>query len=175
MEQVQRVFTCKLQLGDSWDYWHRLKTLKLYSLQCRRERYITIYTWKILGVVPNPTSRNNIILAQHHSWFGRTCCRKTVEGISQKLISLHVNSFTYKGPTLFNCLPRGIGNLTKCSTDVFKRHLDKFLPGLPVEPPIKNAHTMDSSQEHHTWPNNLPEQKNNLQRRTPELALMIDV
>ena len=33
----------------------RLKALKLYSLQRRRERYIIIYMFKIkIGLVPNP-------------------------------------------------------------------------------------------------------------------------
>jgi hypothetical protein len=37
------------------DYWTRLKTLKLYSLERRRERYTVLYMWKIIrGLVPNP-------------------------------------------------------------------------------------------------------------------------
>ena len=127
----------------------------------KRKVHSHIHTWKILeGVVPNPTFRNHMISAHHHPRFGPTCCRKTVYGISLKHMSFHVNSFTYEGPRLFTCLPRGIRNLTKCSTHVLKRHLDKFLQGLPDEPPIKNAHTA--------------EQKNNLQRRTPKLTLTID-
>lgn len=55
LEQVQRLFTRRL-VGDSINYWERLKHLRLYSLQRRRERYIAIYVWKILeGMVPNPT------------------------------------------------------------------------------------------------------------------------
>ena len=121
----------------------RLKTLKLYSLQRRRERHITIYTWKILEVVSNPTSRN-MISAQHRRRFGRTYCRKTVEGISQNLMSLHVNSFTYEGPT------------------------PKMLTHHRQQRPASN--TMPHQI---TLPD--PEQKNNVQRRTPKLSLMIDV
>jgi hypothetical protein len=33
----------------------RLKALKLYSLERRRERYTVLYMWKIIrGLVPNP-------------------------------------------------------------------------------------------------------------------------
>lgn len=35
------------------NYWERLKSLDLYSLEHRRERYIVIYTWKIAELVPS--------------------------------------------------------------------------------------------------------------------------
>ena len=40
------------------NYWDRLSRLKLYSLERRRERFIIIYTWKIItGLVPNLESQ----------------------------------------------------------------------------------------------------------------------
>ncbi|XP_076042165.1 uncharacterized protein LOC143026057 [Oratosquilla oratoria] len=55
LEQVKRVFRRKL-VRDSLNYWERLKILKLYSLERRRERYIMIYVWKVLeGTAPNPS------------------------------------------------------------------------------------------------------------------------
>ena len=32
---------------DSLDYWERLKELKMYSQERRRERYIIIFLWKV--------------------------------------------------------------------------------------------------------------------------------
>ena len=34
-------------------YWERLKSLKIQSLQRRRERYVIIHTWKILNNLTN--------------------------------------------------------------------------------------------------------------------------
>ena len=50
VEKVQRSFTRFISGMTGLSYPERLK---LYSLQCRRERYIIIYVWKILeGLVP---------------------------------------------------------------------------------------------------------------------------
>ena len=136
LEQAQRVFTRKLQAPGN--YWERLKFLGMYSLQRRRERYIIIYVWKILeDLVPNPMSpADGGIKAQHHQRFGRTCYRKSVEAATQRLKSIVATSFLYEGPRLFNCLPRDIRDMTKCSTDAFKSRLDKYLHCIPDEPPI---------------------------------------
>ena len=54
LESVQRSFTAKILGYSDMNYWDRLKSLKLSSLQRRRERCILIYMWKILNdIVPN--------------------------------------------------------------------------------------------------------------------------
>ena len=54
LESVQRSFTSKITAVHGLNYWERLKYLKLYSLQRRRERFIIIYMWKIyMGMYPN--------------------------------------------------------------------------------------------------------------------------
>ena len=46
-------------------YNERLKALKLYSLQRRRERYCIIYVWKVLeGLVPNVSHLANYCYSQ---------------------------------------------------------------------------------------------------------------
>ena len=47
LEAVQRSFTSKIENMENLDYWQRLKSLNLFSLQRRRERFIIIHTWKI--------------------------------------------------------------------------------------------------------------------------------
>ena len=58
LESVQNNFLKRIEcqtLKPSSDYWDRLATFKLYSLQRRRERYRIIYTWKIIhNFYPNP-------------------------------------------------------------------------------------------------------------------------
>ena len=54
IESVQRAFTRKIQSMNGLNYWERLKSLRLYSVQRRRERYVILYVFKILhGLVPN--------------------------------------------------------------------------------------------------------------------------
>ena len=61
IENIQRKFTKHITAMHSLPYENRLKHLKLYSLQRRRDRYIAIsayiiyiYIWKIMeGIVPN--------------------------------------------------------------------------------------------------------------------------
>ena len=36
------------------------------------------------------------------------------------------------GPQLFNCLPPFLRNMTKCSVEIFKEELDKYLMTIPV-------------------------------------------
>ena len=55
LEGIQREFTNKIEGMKMLNYWERLKSLKLSSLQRRRDRYILICMWKILhSKMPNP-------------------------------------------------------------------------------------------------------------------------
>ncbi|MPC53028.1 hypothetical protein E2C01_046912 [Portunus trituberculatus] len=93
------------------NYWERLKHLQLYLLQ-RRERYI-INVWKTLeGKVPNET-----------------------QGSTARLRTLLHNTFTNRRTHLFNCIPKELCNLTNITVECFKRRLDKWLSGIPDEPP----------------------------------------
>ena len=54
LEQVQRYFVRRISGIHHLNYWQQLRALSLYSLERRRERYMTIYVWRILeGQVPN--------------------------------------------------------------------------------------------------------------------------
>ena len=58
IEQVQRSFTRFITGMRPLSYDERLKSLHLYSVQRRFERYIIIYIWKILeSIVPNLSQR----------------------------------------------------------------------------------------------------------------------
>ena len=48
IEKVQRAFTKHISGIRDFSYSKRLETLKLYSLQRRRDRYSIIYVWKFL-------------------------------------------------------------------------------------------------------------------------------
>ena len=59
IEDVQRKFTSRIQKFNEYNeelgmltcttnYWQRLKELKIYSLERRRERYMILFMYKIL-------------------------------------------------------------------------------------------------------------------------------
>ena len=47
LESVQRHFLSKVSELKELDYWEKLKKFQMYSQERRRERYMTIFVWKI--------------------------------------------------------------------------------------------------------------------------------
>ena len=114
------------------NYWDRLASLKLMSLQRRRERYIIIYMWKIKeGSVPNDLSIG---------WYynERTGIQARIPKIPKckSRLKLHETSFCVIGPRLWNIIP---AQCTTCPTlETFKASLQTFLEGIPDLPPVGN-------------------------------------
>ena len=140
IEMVQRSFLRKLPVLRQLSYWQQLEKLKLYSQERRRERYIIIYIWKILeGQVPCLTSidGNPKVKCKWHTRRGRECIIPPVNRNAPRNIqAMKHASLPVRGQQLFNILPREIRNMTECTVDMFKRHLDKYLSTVPDEPQI---------------------------------------
>ena len=136
IEDLQKSFTRRIKNLHNKNYWERLQTLKLFSLQRRRERYIIIYTWCIIEkLVPNPGS----IMCYANPRQGRKCHVPLVKrGHWQKVI---YSSFKVQGPRLFNSLPKRLRDLTGCNKLKFKTELDKYLFTVPDEP-LVTGYTM---------------------------------
>ena len=134
IESIQRSFTAQIDNAKHLNYWERLKFLNLYSLERRRERYIVIYTWKILeGLVPNFSSNVSKITCYWSDRYGRKC--KIPSLIRRGNIRTKRENFlSVKGPRLFNTLPPHLRNSAGQSLETFKSHLDKFLKDIPDEP-----------------------------------------
>ncbi|KAG0722756.1 hypothetical protein GWK47_043904 [Chionoecetes opilio] len=76
LESVKRSFTRQIRGMKELSYWERLKRIGLYSQQRRKERYSTIYIWKILEEkVPNPSNINKVG-AYKNERAGQKCFRK---------------------------------------------------------------------------------------------------
>ena len=135
IEMVQRSFLRKLSGMNQLPYWEQLRQLQLYSQERRRERYMTIYIWRILeGQVPNISSK---VTAKWHARRGRECIIPSVNRASPPSIQkLQHASLPVRGQQLFNTLPVDIQNITEFSVDAFKRQLDKYLRTVPDEPQI---------------------------------------
>ena len=130
LEAIQRTFTSKLDSVENENYHERLKSLKLYSLQRRRERYMLITMWKIsVGLLPNQLNIEFYITPR----FGIKARRKISKAKNVHLRTIRFNYFTSIGPGLFNLLPK---KLKEASTlETFKKKLDIFLKHFPDLPP----------------------------------------
>ena len=139
IEVTLRSFLRKIHGMSSVNYWEQLQKLQLYSLQRRRERYISIYVWKMLeGLAPNTSSSGSQhIGSSWHIRHGRLCHIPVVPSRTPgKIKAVRYSSITVRGPRLFNALPQSIRNMTGCTVDLFKNNLDALLRKLPDEPPI---------------------------------------
>ena len=134
IEKVQRAFTKHVSGLYYLSYQERLRTLNLYSLQRRRERYIIIYIWKILeNLVPDMVKP----IIYHMSDRRGRLCRVCNVGTGHTGTLAH-SSFRWKGIRLFNSMPRYVRNITNCDVISFKKKLDLYLTTILDNPSIPN-------------------------------------
>ena len=144
LEGVQRTFTSKISTLSTYNYLNRLRELHLYSLERRRERYIIIYTWKIInGVVPNVS--NVGVTTRTHPRLGIMCVPPKVNIRSGRLTTIRYHSLSVVGPRLYNSLPKYLRDLNNVSNETFKNRLDNFLRSVPDEPCLDHYRTAANS------------------------------
>ena len=141
MECDQRSFTAKITSVAHLDYWKRLKSLGLMSLQRRRERYDIIYMWKILnGLVPNDLNITFHFNPRHGIRAVVPSHTKSSSAATKTLVDA---SFLVRGCNLWNSLPAEINTATSLSD--FKHKLDQTLRYLPDQPPVAGYPTTSSN------------------------------
>lgn len=150
LENVQRSYTRHVHGMNNLDYWERLKSLKLYSLQRRRERYDILYVWKILEqIVPNVSSVSNRqvqLIDDIGGRRGRLCkIPNPAKNAALSTKTLVTNSFTIRATKLFNVLPKCIREISGCELDTFKEALDEYLAILPDRPAVHGYSTENNS------------------------------
>ena len=133
IESVQRDITRKIYGISRLSYWDRLKTLGLFSLQRRRERYILICMWKILnGSMPNPNVKfrapsrlgiQAVVPSLGPNRSGSVACQTKYD-----------ESFAVVGPRLWNALPSNLTTIK--SSGAFKSQLTKLLYKLEDMTPV---------------------------------------
>ena len=135
IEKLQQTFMNRIPALKQLNYWQKLKQMKMLSLQRRQERYRVLYMWKTLqGLAPNCgiTLKNT-----PEDRVGRTCKIPSIKvGASASAKAIREQSFQVHGAQLFNSLPPFLRNMTKCSLDIFKEKLDKYLEIVPDEPSV---------------------------------------
>ena len=138
IEDVLRRFTRRCPSISHLHYWDRLKKLGLMSSERRRERYIILYTFKILRKeVDDPgcflvrhSAKRGITLRNTLKLGGKPGLKKVIEG-----------SFGAKAVKLFNSLPRYIREYTGPSSSL-KSHLQTYLDEVPDQPRGKSGHNL---------------------------------
>ena len=137
IEDIQRIFTGKIEGMEELNYHERLKCLKMYSLERRRERYLIIYGWQqIEGIKENILQ---LQISERES--SRRIKSKQIPyaGINGDRIlpstkTKILNSPASKTERMFNSMPAWLRNMTGVKTDTFKKHLDKWLKDIPDQP-----------------------------------------
>ena len=139
IERVQRSFTRKIEGMNGLDYWLRLKLLRLYSVERRRERFIIVYLFKMLhGFVPNigMTYTENDRTGIH---FNQPTIKKAATSCYRQM---RTQSFSYSAARIYNSLPRHLKRKQALEenfdrvrvVEEFKKQLDNFLTTLPDQP-----------------------------------------
>ena len=140
IELVQRAFIKRINGMHLLSYWEQLQNLGLYSQERRRERYMAIYIWRILEhQVPDFTEHNQITenCSQINSRNGRLCKIAHIKASAPcKIKTLIYGSLSVNGCKIFNALPKHLRNMTGCTTEEFKKQLDKHLQKIPDQPRI---------------------------------------
>ena len=140
LERIQKAFTCKIQGMDKKDYHERLKALKLYSLERRRERYLIIYAWQMIeGIKENvlnlksmKNGRSRVIWSKPIRW---SYMGKKIKHSSRSIVH---NSTAKRMERLFNSIPPDKRNIEGKTVDTFKKALDNWLQTIPDLPKIDN-------------------------------------
>ena len=132
LESVQRRLTSKIAGLERLDYWSRLQSLGLMSLQRRRERYILLYLWKILNcLVPND-------LGIEWTFSDRLGFKVIIPNIPAQRIKIGVYDrfFKVSASKTWNTLPKWV-NTESSSLLSFKHKLDEHLSHIPDRPPVQ--------------------------------------
>ena len=144
IEGIQRSFTARIDGMENFNYHQRLRELKTYSLERRRERYLIIFTWEmiegkrdnILDLKFRKNGRKRMIFREKIPWATKNRLLLPAER------NLIYSSTRSKAARLFNILPPHLANMSGMSTDTFKRHLDCWLSRIPDQPKVGNYSSM---------------------------------
>ena len=118
---VDRIKDSKLQ---GMNYWEKLKDLKVYSQERRRERYRILFIWKISqGLV----SGYPLKFTSGENRRGRLVIPKPVVRASPSIVrKARERSIGVRGAQVFNLLPENLRNENCGDIALFRNHLDIF-------------------------------------------------
>ena len=138
LENIQRIFTSKIDGMEELNYHERLKKLKMYSLERRRDRYLIIYGWQQIESIKENVLRLEIsernssrsIKSGQLPYYGLDGRKRILPSEKTKILQCPA----MKIERAFNCMPRYLRDKTGIKTETFKKHLDMWLSGIPDQP-----------------------------------------
>ena len=138
LENIQRIFTSKIDGMEGLNYHERLKKLKMYSLERRRDRYLIIYGWQqiesikenVLRLELSERNSSRSIKSRQIPYYGIDGRKRILPSEKTKILQCPA----MKIERVFNCMPRYLRDKTRIKTETFKKHLDKWLSGIPDQP-----------------------------------------
>ena len=130
IENIQRTFTKKIEGMEELNYHQRLKELKMYSMERRRERYVIIYGYQqlegikenVLKLKTSGRSGARRIQLGDVKFYGSDGVRMLPSARTQIL-----NSPARQTERLYNCMPKELREITGVTVESFKKDLDKWL------------------------------------------------
>ena len=133
IERIQKNFTSKIKGLEEKNYHERLRILKLYSLERRRERFLIINAWQQIE-----GKKENVLKLETGKVGRRRCLKSSIipTNINDKYRTIIQNSTARQMERLFNALPYELQNIMNVETDMFKKHLDDWLRTIPDTPKI---------------------------------------
>ena len=140
LESIQRNLVSHIRDAklSSLNYWEKLKELRIYSQERRRERYIIIFLWKISqGMV----SGYDLEFTLDGTRRGRFIVPKSiVKSAPASVRNARERSLAAKGDRIFNLLPESLRGLNSGHVDYFKNHC-QAQPKPASQSPVGNHHT----------------------------------
>jgi hypothetical protein len=133
LEGVARSYTRQVQGMEGLDYIERLKKLKMYSQERRRERYKIIFIWKVgMGMIKG----YNLPFTHNPRTGWRVTPAPVPASAPAAVRTARRSSLAHQGAQLFNMLPKGLRDLSSARVELFKCNLDAFLTDIPDEPTV---------------------------------------
>ena len=132
LEDIQRTFTKKIDGMENLSYRERLKALRMYSQERRRDRYMAIFVWKLANGLADGYK---LEFAGEGTRRGRECVVADIVRTSPAAVRrARENSLSVKGARIFNLLPANLRNISSNKVQHFKSKLDTFLKEIADEP-----------------------------------------
>ena len=136
MERVQKSLISRISDPrlQGLSYWDKLATLRLFSQERRRERYMIIFVWKISqGLVSGYT----IPFTSPCNRTGRKAILPhTPQSVTATVRQARAGTLAVRGAKLFNAMPTSLRNSDHGDVLMFKNHLDIYLQNIPDQPTV---------------------------------------
>ena len=134
IEQVQKSLVSRIA-GPRLQglcYWDKLGTLRLYSQERRRERYMIIFVWKISQEMVSGYTLSFTSIAERT---GRKAIYTAVPQNAPAVVrQARAGTLAVRGAQLFNAMPASLRNSEHGDILMFKNHLDIYLQNILDQP-----------------------------------------